>query len=83
MCHIRSFLRIGGKFALLSVLAAKPPFLKLMTKIRETILKIAFTEELSMERYAVCDDNPLAIDYRDFSLLANSNPKLIAMGNDI
>ena len=46
-------------------------------------VKIAFTEELSMERYAVCDDNPLAIDYRDFSLLANSNPKLIAMGNYI
>ena len=33
-----------------------------------------------MERYAVYDDNPLAIDYRDFSLLSNSNLKLIAIG---
>ena len=45
-----------------------------MTKISQTKLKTAFTEELSMERYAVCDDNPLAIDYRNFSHLINSNP---------
>ena len=52
----------------------KTPFLKLMTTISQTKLKTAFTEELSMERYAVCDDNPLAIDYRNFSHLVNSNP---------
>ena len=38
-------------------------------------LKIAFTEEMSMERYAVCDGNPLAIEYRDFSMLVNYNLK--------
>ena len=52
----------------------KTPFLKLMTKISQTKLKTAFTEELSMERYAACNDNPLAIDYRNFSHLVNSNP---------
>ena len=75
MRSIRSFLIIVCKLALLSAFAAKPPFFKLMTKIPQTKVKIAFIEELSMERYAVCDDNPLAIDYRDFSLLVNSNPK--------
>ena len=40
----------------------------------QTNLKTAFTEELSMEMYAVCDDNPLAIyDYRNLSHLVNSN----------
>ena len=81
MRRIRSFLLIVCKLALLSAFASnKPPFLKLMTKIPQTKPKIAFTEELSMERYAVCDDNPLEIDYRDFSLLVNSNPIEIAMG---
>ena len=42
-----------------------------MTKISQTKLKTAFTEELWN---AVCDDNPLAIDYRNFSHLVNSNP---------
>ena len=46
-----------------------------MTKIPQIKLKIAFTEEMSMERYAVCDDNPLAIEYRGFSLLVNYNLK--------
>ena len=47
-----------------------------MTNISQTKLKTAFTEELSMETYAVsvCDDNPLAIDYGIFSHLVNSNP---------
>ena len=40
----------------------------------QTKIKTAFTEELSMERYAVCDDNPLAIDCRNFYHLVNSNP---------
>ena len=80
MRHIRSFLRIVGKFALLSALVAKLLFLKLRTKILVTKPKIAFTEEPSMERYAIYDDNPLAIDYRVFSLLSNSNLKLIAIG---
>ena len=51
-----------------------------MTKISQTKLKTAFTEELSMERYAECDDNPLAIDYRNFSDLVDSNPYWIAIG---
>ena len=38
------------------------------------IVRSIYTEELSMERYAICDDNPLAIDYRNFSHLVNSNP---------
>ena len=63
MRHIHPFLRIVGKFALLSALVAKLLFVKLRTKILVTKPKIAFTEEPSMERYAVYDDNPLAIDY--------------------
>ena len=51
----------------------KTPFLKLMTKMSQTNLKTAFTEEISMEMYAVCDDNPLAIDYINLSHLVNSN----------
>ena len=44
-----------------------------MTKMSQTNLKNAFTEELSIEKYAVCDDNPLAIYYRNLSHLVNSN----------
>ena len=52
----------------------KTPFLKLMTNMSQTKIKTAFTEELSMEMYVVCDDNPLAIDYRNFSHLLDYNP---------
>ena len=44
-------------------------FLKLATKILQTNLKLIFTEELSRERSAVRNDNPLPIDYRYFSPL--------------
>ena len=75
MRRIRSFLLIVCKLALLSAFAAKLPFLKLMIKILQSKLKIAFTEELSMKRYVICHDNPFAIHYRDFSLFVHCNPK--------
>ena len=44
------------------------------------LLSAFAADELSIERYAVCNDNPLAIDYRDFSPLVKFNPKEGAMG---